>query len=122
MIFKYLEWHFFDVPRAIFSAWRNFLVFNLQFFSVGPLLKTLFSPWHRYKSSYGKGFDIKKYLEAFVFNVITRIIGAVIRSVLIISGIAVEVFILLVGIIILISWLILPALLIVGLCLSLILI
>ncbi len=120
MLIKYLKWHFFDMPRAIFSAWRNFLVFNLQFFSVGLLFKTLFSPWRRYQSAYGRGFDIKRYFETFTFNMITRLIGAIIRIFLILIGLSVEVLLFLAGIVILITWLILPGLLIIGLCLSLI--
>ncbi len=122
MLIKYLEWHFFDVPRAILKAWKNFLAFNLKYFSMGLLLRTLFSPWRRYRSSYGRGLDLKRYFETFTFNMITRLIGAVMRSFLIVIGLLIEVLFFLAGIVILIGWLALPALLIVGLCLGLILI
>jgi hypothetical protein len=38
----YLEWHFFDASRNILLAWKNFLKFNLNYFSI-PLLLIFFS-------------------------------------------------------------------------------
>lgn len=64
--------------------------------------------------SYGKGFDIGRYFSAFFSNLIFRILGALIRSVLIIVGLIVEAFIFVVGLVLFLGWLILPALLIAG--------
>ncbi len=114
IIFQYISWQFFDVPKNILKAWKNFLKFNLNYFSVPLLLKSFFSPWKKYKVSYGKGFDIGKYLEAFFSNLIFRILGAIMRSFVIIIGLIVEVFIIFAGPIIFFGWLVLPALLIFG--------
>ena len=115
ILFQWLSWQFFDVPKEILKAWKNFLKFNLNYFSTPLLLKTFFSPWRRYKMSYGKGFDIGRYLEAFFSNLIFRFLGAIMRSFLIILGLLVEVFIFFCGIIIFLGWLVLPILLIFGL-------
>ncbi len=115
IFFQWISWQFFDVPKNILKAWKNFLKFNLNYFSVIFLLKTLFSPWRRYKMSYGKGFDIGRYVEVFFSNLLFRILGAVMRSFLIIIGLLVEVLIIFVGIALFFSWLILPAILIFGL-------
>jgi len=115
IFFQYLAWQFFDTPKAILQAWQNFLKFNLNYFSISLLFRTLFYPWRRYAMSYGKGFDISRYLEAFATNLIFRIFGAVIRLFLIIIGLAVELFIILVGLIIFLITLFLPFLLIAGL-------
>lgn len=112
---QYLSWHYSDQAKLILRAWRNFLRFNLNYFSIPLLLKTLFSHWRKYQWSYGRGFDAGRYLEAFLSNLISRILGATIRVFLIIAGILIEIFIILAGIIIFIGWLILPALLIIGL-------
>jgi len=112
---QYLYWQFGEMPVNILKAWKNFLKFNLNYFSIPLLLKTLFSPWRRYKVSYGRGFDIGRYLEAAFSNLIFRIIGAILRTFLIIAGILVEIFILFAGVIVFISWLVLPAILIAGL-------
>ena len=110
-----LIWQFWDVPKAILKGWGNFLYFNLNYFSVPLLLKTLFSPWRRYKYSYGRTFEVWQNIEILVFNMMSRIIGAVLRIVLIILGLIIEVLIILIGAVIFIGWLFLPALLLAGL-------
>lgn len=109
-----LEWHYLDAPKNILKAWRNFLLFNLNYFSVSLLLKTFLSHWRRYKWSYGRGFDPARYLEAFFSNLISRILGAVIRSILIILGFITEVFIFFFGLAILLCWLVVPIIAILG--------
>lgn len=112
---QWLSWHFFDVPRSILIAWKNFLRFNLNYFSIPLLLKTLFSPWRRYQFTYGKGFDIGRYFTVFFSNLIFRLLGAVMRGFLIIIGLLVEIFIIFAGAILFFGWLVLPAILIAGL-------
>ena len=111
---QYLQWQFFDVPKNILQAWQNCLRFNLNYWSVPLLLKTLFSHWRRYKYSYGKGLNFKRYFEAFTFNMISRVLGAIMRSVLIVLGLLTEIFVFLAGAIVFLIWLILPFLLVGG--------
>lgn len=111
-------WYFGDMSRAILRGWGNFLNFNLNYFSFLLLLKTFFSPWRRYKYSYGRTFEVWQNIETFVFNMMSRIIGAVLRIGLIILGLALEVLIFLAGAVIFISWLFLPVLLLLGLILG----
>jgi hypothetical protein len=114
MLFQWLFWQFFEMLGNILKSWKNFLKFNLNYFSVPLLLKTFFSPWRRYRWSYGKGFDIKRYFEAFFSNLISRILGAILRSFLIFIGLLAEIFIIFAGTIIFLGWLALPILLIFG--------
>lgn len=118
IILQYLQWHFVDQPRAILRAWKNFLLFNLNYWSVPSLLKTFFSYWRKYRYSYGRGFDIKGYLETFSFNAISRVMGAIMRSILIFFGIISEIFIFFAGIIVFAGWLALPILILTGLWLG----
>jgi hypothetical protein len=103
-----LFWYFVQTPKKILAAWANFLKFNLNFFSIGPLLKTLFSPWRQYYWTYGRGFDIGRYIQVFFSNIVTRLIGATIRSVVVVVGLLVEIFILAVGPVVLAVWFLLP--------------
>jgi hypothetical protein len=114
IFFQYIFWHFWESPKSVLIGWGNFLKFGLNYFSLPLLLKTLFSPWRRYSWSYGRGFDIKIYLEVFLSNLISRILGAVLRIFLIILGILFEIFIFFSGLIVFLGWLILPLLLIAG--------
>ena len=111
---QYLIWQFFDVPKNILVGWRNFLLFNLNYFSLPLLLKTFFSPWRRFRWYYPRGFDIGKYLETFFSNLISRFLGAGVRIVLIFFGLLVEIFLILGGFFLFLGWLILPFLLIWG--------
>jgi len=103
-----LRWFFFNAPVKIISIWRDYLIFGLNYFSVGLLIKTYFSYWHRYSWSYGRGFDINRYLSAFFSNLISRILGVIIRTVLIIAGIVFEIIIFIVGLSIFVGWFLLP--------------
>ena len=111
---QWLSWQFFDMPREILKAWKNFLKFNLNYFSVSLLIKTLFSPWRRIQASYGKGFDIGRYFSAFASNMIFRFLGAIVRSFLIFIALLVELLIVVLGIIAIFGWLALPVFLIFG--------
>jgi cellulose synthase/poly-beta-1,6-N-acetylglucosamine synthase-like glycosyltransferase len=77
-------------------------------------LRTLFAPWHRYRISYGRGFDLKVWAEAFFSNLIFRVLGAIVRIAVISFGVLFEVFIFLIGLAIFLGWLILPFVLLFG--------
>ncbi|MCK4781345.1 hypothetical protein KAS79_00250 [Candidatus Parcubacteria bacterium] len=114
IVFQFIVWYFFETPKEILKTWRNFLLFNFNYFSIPLLLKTLFSHWRKYKYSYGRGFDIHRYFDTFSFNIISRGIGAVVRIFVIIAGIVCEILVLILGAIIFIGWLMLPVFLILG--------
>lgn len=114
IFFQYLSWHFFDMPKNILLAWKNYLLFNLNYFSVALLLKTLFAPWRKYRTSYGRGFDFARYFEAFFSNLIFRLFGAAIRSLIIFIGLLFEIIIFMAGITAFLIWLVSPLLLILG--------
>lgn len=115
IVFLKITWLYFDVPRNILKVWKNFLLYNLEYFSIPLLLKTLFSHWRRYGYSYPRGFDIKGYLEVFTSNLISRILGAIMRTILIIVGVVAEIFIVFLGIAVFLGWLALPFLALYGL-------
>ncbi len=115
IILMWLYWHFLEMPKNILQAWRNFLLFNLNYFSVPLLFKTFFSPWHGYRWSYGRGFDIGRYAGVFASNLISSILGAILRIFLIVIGLTIEIFIIIAGAVIFLIWLLLPFILIKGL-------
>ena len=108
ILFLYFQWHFKDRPRAIWEGWKDCLRFNLNYWSVPLLLKTLFSHWRRYRSSYGRGFDPGRWLNVFIFNLMSRILGALVRSVLILVGLFTEILVFLLGAAVFFLWLLLP--------------
>lgn len=112
VFYQYLYWHFWEQSPLILRIWKSYLLFNLRYWSVPLLAKTLFSYWHKYRYSYGRGFDLQRYFEAFTFNLISRVLGAIMRLILISIGIIVEVFVFLGGLLVFLIWLVLPLVLI----------
>ncbi|MDD5433337.1 MAG: hypothetical protein PHE77_01615 [Candidatus Pacebacteria bacterium] len=115
IIFQWLFWHFVESVKNIFLGWKNFLRFNFNYFSVGQLLKSLFSPWKGDISSYGRGFDAARYFNTFLGNMISRVLGALIRLVLIVLGLVFGLGVFLAGALVLIVWICLPAIVVAGL-------
>ena len=111
LIVQYFVWHFNDVPKELFKAWKNYLSFYLNFFSTPLLIKTFFSPWHGLKWSYGRGFSASRYLETAISNGFSRIVGAFLRIFIVLIGFFFEVIIFFLGLLIILSWYLLPALL-----------
>lgn len=108
IIISWVVWHFYEMSRFLFSVWENFIWFSAGFFSVPLLIRTLFSPWRRYKWRYPKGFDIGEFFSTLISNIFSRIVGAFARTVLILLGIASQLFILLFGGIVFLLWIFLP--------------
>ncbi len=114
IVFKWVFWHFIEVSKVIILGWGNFLKFNLVYFSVGDLIKSLFAPWRGDVGNYGRGFDAKRYFETFFSNMISRVLGAIVRLVIIAVGLAMQVLIFFAGLFVLIIWICLPGLVVAG--------
>ena len=108
-------WHFSEMPRFLLGVWKNYILFALNYFSLPILLKSLFAPWRRYRWSYPKGFNIGEFFGTLISNIFSRIIGAIMRIVLILVGFLLQIFVVLLGAIILLFWILLPFLIIAGL-------
>lgn len=109
----WLYWHFVKIPRGIIEAWKNFLWFDLNYFSVPLTLKTFFSPWRKYSWVYPRGFEISTYLEVFLSNLISRLLGAFVRSFVLVAAFLLEIIVFLGGAAILFLWIISPLLFII---------
>ncbi len=110
----FLYWYIVIAPKNIVSIWRNYLAANLNYFSIGFLLRTLFAPWHRDTEIYG-GFDLTLYLRTAIVNSVSRIVGLLIRCVTIAIGLVVEFGIVMLGPVCLALWFTAPFLLLFGL-------
>lgn len=108
MLSTFISWYFIEKPIFFFNTGKGFFLFSLRYFSTNLLLKTLFLYWRDYKWSYGKSFDLKIYIEAFFSNLLSRIVGGIIRFSLIIIGLILQVLIIISTIAIILFWLLLP--------------
>ena len=108
IVISWLIWHFYEMPKFLFSVWKNYIWFVLDFFSIPLLIKTFFSTWRKYNSKYPKIFMIGEFFGALIYNVFSRFVGAFARLFLIITGTIFLIFILLFGSVIIIFWIFLP--------------
>ncbi len=108
-------WHFYEMPKFLLSVWKNHILFALNYFSLPILLKSLFAPWRKYRWNYPKMLDVGEFFSTLVSNAFSRIIGAVMRIVLIIAGILFQIFVIFAGLIIFLLWMLIPFIIIAGL-------
>jgi|SRR6056297_220947 len=81
-----------DTHRRGIAAWKALLAFVWRFFSIGPLLKTLLSPFHRDTVPVTSASTLSLG-ERLVWNIFSRLIGFVIRIVIIVLGVLALLFV-----------------------------
>lgn len=89
------------------------------FFSVGQLLQTLFSPFRQISAGHVNG-SIGAQLQALLDKTVSRVVGAIVRTITILAGIVVILAACVYQLIILVVWLLLPLFPIIGLILAVI--
>lgn len=112
-VFSYFKWHYTRGFVDLYGLIRNFMWFVYHFFSIPVLTHTLFSPWERQGERYKKGFDVEGFFETFVINIIMRIVGFLLRSFVILTGILTLVVVFLLGIVALTIWPLIPVIIVV---------
>lgn len=112
ILVSFIVWHFYEMPKLLFSIWNNYLWFGSNFFSIPDLLSTLLSPWRKYYWPYPKGFHPGEFFANLISNSFSRFVGMLMRIFLIILGIVCEVMMFFAGIMIILIWLIIPFILI----------
>lgn len=115
---KYLYWQLILTPKKFLMITKNYLAFGLEFFSIKETARSLFSPWRRYTWNYDRGFDLGKYFETALSNVVTRVIGFAMRVFLITFFLIYEVFVLAAGMAMVIIFTAYPALAVYGIIYS----
>lgn len=105
----YLAWHYTYAIRDFFTIWGNLQWFIYQFFSISVLLKTLFSPFKRLKEKGADSLiDFEGFFESLIVNIVMRLVGFILRTIIIIFGLVVLVLSFFIGIFAFLFWLILP--------------
>ncbi len=108
-VLYYIKWHYTDAFIDLIGVIRNFLFFFYNLFSIKILFKTLFSPFHRMTEVYDKrGFKLEKLAEAFIVNSLMRVVGALLRFMLIIFGLFFMLLTFVFGAFFIIAWALAP--------------
>jgi|SRR3989344_9023107 len=106
---EYVFWHYSQGVRDVMSAWRNVLWFVSNYFSIGLLAKSLFSPWRSLGETKKKsGFDPAEFFGNLVVNTIMRLVGFLIRIVFILVGSALALFLMILMPFLIAFWLLIP--------------
>jgi len=86
LLVDYFEWHYTSAFKRIFQVWSNFFWFLVAFFSITQLLKSLFSPWKRITEDRGRTFNFEDLASFVIIGLISRIIGFLLRFIIIVIG------------------------------------
>ncbi len=105
----YLKWHYGKALLKTFALWKNILVFIFNFFSIKSLIGNFYMPWKRLADNYPENFNIKAYFKTFLTNTIMRIVGMLMRSIIIIVGLFCCIIYIIFLPVTLIFWIALPA-------------
>jgi len=108
IVLVFWRWYYGYAFKNILTAWRNYILFVLHYFSIPLLLRTLFAPWRRDITLKPHGFDFKKIFEYVAFNGISRGLGFLVRFCTIIFGIIFLVVVIISGAIFVLVWIFLP--------------
>ena len=104
IVSEWLSWHFYQMPELLLQIWKSYLTFCADFFSVPLLLSTLLAPWRHESWHRHRGFNIGEFFGSLVYNLFSRIMGAVLRLVLIIIGIGCQALVFVFGLVIIVIW------------------
>ena len=111
-----LSWWYTAGWKQRFQALTERLLSTADYFSIDLLLKTLFAPYRQISAGQVRG-PIGVQLRAFFDQLLSRIIGAIIRTFMIIIGLVCIFFYLLIGLLLLIFWAVVPLIPIIGMLL-----
>lgn len=111
----YLLWHYTAAFKEILHVSKNFMWFVVHFFSLPQLLRSYFSPWKRMTEDRGQTLSFEDLAGFVIINLISRIIGMILRTIIILSGITALVLLLIGIVVTYVFWLFAPALLLVSL-------
>lgn len=106
---NFFSWYYNEAVHGILEIWKNFLIFIWQHFSIAEMFATLLSPWRRdVEIKNWRGFHPEKTLELFFGNMLSRLVGACARILVISVGIVVFLFAFVFGIEVVIIWVAMP--------------
>ncbi len=114
IFFAYIHWHYTRALLELFGNIKIFLQFLYNFFSIGTLTSTFFSPWLGLGEEYKEGMilNFADHLSSFFVNTMMRLIGVIVRSVVILVGLIAMLCGASLGILFVLIWILYPIIII----------
>jgi len=124
IIRDYFVWHYTQAWFLLWGVWRNFMWFVIHFFSIPQLMRSWFAPFKRITERRGDKFDLEDLASYVIIGFLSRIIGALIRTVIIIIGLITLALTVIGGFVVYLLWALVPFMIIgiLGMSISLLLI
>lgn len=107
MLADYFYWQYVWSPRWLFRLMWNLQRSAIRFFSISTMLRTLIAPWHKDVIQY-RGGSLENYLLTFTWNIVSRLIGFLIRISVIISWLTFEIIFILAAVFIILIFFLWP--------------
>jgi hypothetical protein len=113
IISDYFRWHYGRAFGELFHVWLNFLWFVIHFFSLPQLGRSIFSPWKRMTEEKQGGFSFEGLATYLIINLLSRLVGFLMRGTVILLGLIVLTITILTGFVTALFWLAAPVVIVV---------
>lgn len=112
---QFVRWYFFEKPTTIICSYGLYAHAFSEAFSFWYMIKTFFAPWKSIKDEYpSKGLNLEMIMQTLTLNVTARVIGMIFRSVAILTGIIIQIVLLLLFTVYLAAWVLYPVIVLMG--------
>ena len=111
IIIAYFYWYYLEKTREILHIIKDYIRYWAYFFSVKQTLKSLFSSWKMMDMHKGGNLITDIFENAFN-NLISRVIGFMMRVFLLCFFVALEILTIVIGISIFVIWILMPVILV----------
>ncbi|MEK7091363.1 MAG: hypothetical protein AAB900_00025 [Patescibacteria group bacterium] len=109
ILLNYFLWHYGEALGSLLALYRNFFRFVLNFFSLPLMFRTWISPWRRLNEDYQGGlFNAGQWAEALTVNILMRLVGFLIRTLIIVIALSTLILLTLFLPLAFLAWLVLP--------------
>jgi hypothetical protein len=108
IIRDYFVWHYTEAWFLMWGVWRNFLWFVIHFFSLPQLMRSWFAPFKRITEERGDKFDLEDLAGFVIIGILSRVVGAIARTAIIIIGVGVLALTIIGGFLTYLIWALLP--------------
>ena len=104
---SFFSWWLLEVPAKLWKITTSLSRKIFGYFSIDLLLKTLFYPWKRDEVD-TTNLSLDKKFQVWLMNLISRLVGAVVRAMTIFIGLGMTALTFIIGIVAIVGFYLLP--------------
>ena len=92
----------------MWGVWRNYLWYIIHVFSLPQLMRSWVSPFKRVTEGRGNTLSFEDFASYIIINILSRLVGAIVRTAVIFAGLVSLLVTVLVGFVLYAVWMVLP--------------